>query len=923
MSQPKTIRLIDYKRPPFTTDLINLSFKHYDDHVDVGSKAIYKRAPEGNGAQEIVFYTKNPNTPDQPDYLHSVTVNGVTLTEDGYTYDKENGELRIQLDPSETEAEVEFTTRLYPKTNTTGIGVFWSEKCSATQCEATEFRQIVPALDRPDVMSRFNVRIEAPKDTHPVLLTNGDQTGAGELDNGRHWATFETAFAIPDYLFAEVAGDLKHIGEYFTAKDGRGVVLKSFVEDGDPERGRYGLKALIKAMEFDENVFDAIYRQNKFDTAALSKLSFSAMENMALNIFRDTQILVDKSVSTDANFLRAKRVRAHEYFHTKSGNETTLANFLHVSLKEGLTVKREHMFMAQETSAAFERIHNAKFLRASQFPEDDGPLAHQVLPDEVDSIDNCYSPTIYEKGAEILEMAEVMMGHDKFVQGVKNFFQNNRGKAVFIQDLLHELEAVSGLELASGQFFQWYKQAGRPRVKAEGVYDAEAKTYTLTLTQKMPATPGQPVKKPMMIPIKLGLIDKQGNAMPLTLSTDQGTAVGAGKDERVLNFTKAKQTFVFNHVESEPAFHSLMRNFSAPVDLDPGLSKSQFEQMMVHDKDDFNRWDAGQRLAMAELLRLYDGYTSTGFMPEISKDHIETVRALLNDRKSDPAILTLALTPPAKPELESAVLASGRQVTPQAVSAVYAHLRKSVAHALEKEFSDLVIDLQENKRAYDPDDYKGMGERSLKGLALQYLTDTGAKQYLEFAKFLYTSSDNMTDKESAILALRDHPSSQRSFVMSDCLEKLHNDKMAVQNWFTWYAGSDTSDVIDGLKKVSGERFFDWNTQGHVRLLFGAFAGSKDFLEGNYSQFHTPEGYKFLADSILKEDQITPHIAAGFMVDSLCSWRNYDARTQKLMLEQLERVASTNLSNDTGDKVRRSLPTAVERRNLFNPPDLKV
>ncbi|HTK85663.1 MAG TPA: DUF3458 domain-containing protein [Patescibacteria group bacterium] len=919
MSEPKTIRLIDYKRPSFTTDVLNLDFQHYEDHIDVKSKAIYHRTAEGDGAHEIVFDVKNPNTPSEPDYLQSVTVNGVSLNEYGYIYDKENGELRIQLDPSETDAEIEFATRLYPKTNTTGIGVFWSEKCSATQCEATEFRKIVPALDRPDVMCRFNVRIEAPKATHPVLLTNGDQTGASELDNGRHWASFETAFAIPDYLFAEVAGDLKHIGEYFTAKDGHGVLLRSFVEEGDAERGRYGLKALIKAMEFDENVFDAVYRQNKFDTAALSKLSFSAMENMALNIFRDTQILVDKSVSTDANFLRAKRVRAHEYFHTKSGNETTLANFLHVSLKEGLTVKREHMFMAQETSPAFERIHNAKFLRASQFPEDDGPLAHQVLPDEVDSIDNCYSPTIYEKGAELLEMVEVMIGRDKFIQGVKNFFENNRGKAVFIQDLLHELEKVSGLELASGQFFQWYKQAGRPRVKAEGVYDAAAKTYTLTLSQKMPGT-----VKPMMIPVKLGLVDKQGNAIPLTLLTDHGATVGAGKEERVLNFTKAKQTFVFTNVENEPAFHSLMRNFSAPVDLDPGLSKSQFEQMMVHDKDDFNRWDAGQRLAMAELLRLYDGYTTTGSMPEVSKDHIETVRQLLNDRKSDPAILTLALTPPAKPELESAVLASDHHVSPQAVSAVYAHLHKTVAHALEKEFSDLVIDLQENKRAYDPDDYKGMGERSLKGLAMQYLTDTGAKQYLEFAKFLYTSSDNMTDKESAVLALRDQPSSQRDFVMGDLLEKLRDDKMAVQNWFTWYAGSDTSDVINGLKKVSSERFFDWNTQGHVRLLFGAFAGSKDFLEGNYNQFHTPEGYKFLADSILKEDRITPHIAAGFMVDSLCSWRNYDDKTQKLMLEQLERVAAApNLSNDTGDKVRRSLPTAVERRNLFNPPDLKL
>ena len=810
---------------------------------------------------------------------------------------------------SEDNIEVEIETYLEPQNNTAGTGLYKSTHALVTQCEMVEFRCITPFLDRPDVLARYNVRIEAPNDM-PDLYSNGDETARGDLGNGRHWVESRDTTVKPSYLFAIIGGKFGMIEDNLVTGSGRNIPLRTYVENGDPERARYAQNALKEFLEWDEKTFDAEYSRSHYYTASLEKLVCSAMENPALNVFLENQINADPAISTDANYHRIKAVRAHEGSHHKSGNDVTVASPFYISLKEGLTVLREHMFMSDQTSEAFERINNVKYLRAQQFPEDDSPLAHPVLPREVESVDNCYSSTIYEKGAEILEMALVMMGREKYIAGVKDYFKTYNGQAVTLNELFGCLEKSSGLALREpSQFYQWYTQSGRPRVKAEGVYDAASQTYTLTVSQKNPATPDGQIKKPMLIPIKTGLVGKDGQPLPLTLDTDTDATPDAGQTDRVINLTKSQQTFVFKNVTAEPAFHSLLRNFSAPVDLDPGLSAAQLQQMMVHDKDDFNRWDAGQRLALAELVRLYDAYTQTGTMPAVSETHIQTIKALMGDRQADPAVVKLALTPPAASELEHAILESGRQVSPEAVSAVFSHLHKGVATALAREFSDLLTDLHLNRRPWDPDDYKGVGERSLKGLALNYLTDTGSQAALNVAKYIYFSADNMTDRESAILALRDHPSPERDEIMEDSLNRVKDDKMAVQNWFAWQAGANSPDIVERLKAVTESSYFDWKSPAHVRTLIGAFSGNKLTPEAN-PQFYSADGkgFAFLADSVIKMDKIHPMTASGYMVDSLCKWQNYEPETQKLMIAQLERIAAEpKLSVDTREKVLKSLP----------------
>lgn len=900
MEKPKTLRLADYRRPPFTTEHVEMNFDIHDKHTVCTSKVKYTRSAEGVGERVLSLDCESPNPAGKP-YVRKVIMNGIELApETGYTIDTKNNKLNIVIDPSEKEVELEIETYLEPENNKALSGLYKSDSCFVTQCESEGFRRITPFLDRPDVMAKYTVRVEADEKTVPVLMANGNTTATGKAANGRHWATFEDPWPKPSYLFCTANGNLECLEDTFTTKSGRVVNVRMYTEAGESAKGRHALDALKLSMKWDEDVFDCEYDLDNFNVVAVAKFNFGAMENKGLNVFRDSLIMATPEIATDGNYQRITDVIGHEYFHNFSGNRVTVANWFNISLKEGLTVIREQMFTAFTTSDATQRIDAVKTLRAGQFVTDDSPLAHPVMPQEVQSVENCYTSTIYEKGAEVIRMMKVMMGEDKFIEGVKDYFRTNDGQAVTIKEFVASMEKVSGLDL-SGQFSLWYTQSGRPRVKAAGVYDAAAKTYTLTMEQHVPPTKDQPVKKPMVIPVEAALVDDNGKDMP-------GTA-------KVLVLDRAQQTFVFENVDSAPAFHSLLRGMSAPVDIDPGLSEDQLYKQLLTDPDGFNRWDAGQKIAMAERKRIYDAYLQTGTMPSVSARYVDTLRTLLNDTAADPALIAQAITPPSIKEIEGIV----SPANPSAIIAMRDHVNKSLATALAADFENVF------KRTHDgtpylfdhnrvKDTYEQVGKRNLKRIAIAYLGEHGDAAQIKRIRDLYFSADNMTDQMAAMGTLADHKGQDREDVFADFFKRFQNDQLTIQKWFTMQAMSNFDGVIDTLKDITAKPFFNWENPGHVGSAIGGFAG-------NYAQFHRKDGkgYEYVADGVIKMDKISPNISSR-LIEPLCRWRSYTPDHGAQMVAQLERIARTpGLSTGVKEKLLKSMPDDGERKALAPAP----
>ncbi|MBU0799503.1 MAG: aminopeptidase N, partial [Alphaproteobacteria bacterium] len=708
------------RRPSFVTAHVGLNFDIHDTHTVCTSKVKYTRSPEGKNDKVLSLDCENPNPAGKP-YVKKVIMNGIELAPGtGYVLDEKNHTLDIVLDTSETEVELEIETYLEPENNKALSGLYKSDSCFVTQCESQGFRRITPFLDRPDVMAKYTVRVEADEATVPVLMANGNTIAAGKAANGRHWATFEDPWAKPCYLFCTANGKLDVLEDVFVTKSGRNVNVRMYTEAGESAKGRHALDALKQSMKWDEDVFDCEYDLDNFNVVAVSKFNFGAMENKGLNVFRDSLIMANPQIATDGNYQRITDVIGHEYFHNYSGNRVTVANWFNISLKEGLTVIREQMFTAFTTSDATQRIGAVQTLRAGQFATDDSPLAHPVMPQEVQSVENCYTSTIYEKGAEVIRMMKVMMGEQKFTDGVKDYFKTNDGQAVTIKEFVASMEKVSGLDL-SGQFSLWYTQSGRPRITASGVYDAAAKTYTLTLEQTVPPTKDQPVKKPMVIPVEAALVNHNGADIAGT--------------NKVLVLDKAKQTFVFDNVPQEPAFHSLLRGFSAPVDINPGLTEDQLYKQLLTDPDGFNRWDAGQKIAMAERKRIYDSFIKTGTLPPVSPRYIDTLRQLLNDTQADPALIALAITPPSVKEIEAAV----SPASPSAITAMRKHVAGTLATALAADFENVLQRTHDNTPyAFT---YDQVGKRRLKSIAVSMLAEHGDPVQLKRTRDLYFNAD--------------------------------------------------------------------------------------------------------------------------------------------------------------------------------------
>ena len=761
-----------------------------------------------------------------------------------------------------------------PEKNTTLMGLYVSNGNFFTQCEAEGFRKITYFLDRPDVMARYRVTLQAREAECPVLLSNGNLLKEEKLPNGWHSATWEDPFPKPSYLFALVAGKLECIEETITTSSGAKKLLQIWVEPHDLKKTRHAMDSLIASIHWDEKRFGLELDLERFMIVAVSDFNMGAMENKGLNIFNTKFVLAQPETATDADFANIESVVAHEYFHNWTGNRVTCQDWFQLSLKEGLTVFRDQEFsadqMGSESGRAVKRIEDVRLLRQLQFPEDAGPMAHPIRPDEYQEINNFYTVTVYEKGSEVVRMYQTLLGREGFRKGMDLYFKRHDGQAVTCDDFLMAMADANGKDLT--QFKNWYSQAGTPRVKVEEHYDAAKKQYHLTLTQSCGATPGQPVKKPFHIPLKMRLI---------TAANDQA--------EQLLELTEPTQSWTFDNVNERPVL-SINRDFSAPINLDFEQSEADLLTLFSSDDDPFNRWEAGQKLAMQMILN--------NRLPDAGL--IAAYRTLLLDPMLDPAFKELALTLPA----ESYLYEQCASVDPQKIFAARRAFRREIAKQLQLEWAALY---QQNQT---PGPFKSdaldSGKRALKNLALSMLLEADPKIWAPMAVNQYQIADNMTDRYAALAALVIHGAKAASDCLNDFYSRFANDALVIDKWFALQSSRPPVDGLEltlaDVKRLRDHPAFKLNNPNRARSVIHAFCAN------NPASFHQPDGsgYAFWADSVLALDAINPQVAAR-LARALDRWRLFAQPYQDHMKAALERVsACQTLSPDVREVIGKAL-----------------
>ena len=769
---------------------------------------------------------------------------------------------------------VEIICVCVPEKNTTLMGLYVSNGNFFTQCEAEGFRKITYFLDRPDVMARYRVTLRAREAECPVLLSNGNLLTTEKLPNGWHSATWEDPFPKPSYLFALVAGKLECIEETITTSSGAQKLLQIWVEPHDLKKTRHAMDSLIASIHWDEKRFGLELDLERFMIVAVSDFNMGAMENKGLNIFNTKFVLAQPETATDADFANIESVVAHEYFHNWTGNRVTCQDWFQLSLKEGLTVFRDQEFsadqMGSESGRAVKRIEDVRLLRQLQFPEDAGPMAHPIRPDEYQEINNFYTVTVYEKGSEVVRMYQTLLGKDGFRKGMDLYFKRHDGQAVTCDDFLAAMADANGRDLT--QFKNWYSQAGTPRVMVQESYDAVTKQYQLTLTQSCAPSPGQSEKKPFHIPLEIRL---------LTKANDQ--------QEQLLELTQASQTWTFDNIEERPVL-SINRNFSAPINLDFEQSEADLLTLFSSDDDAFNRWEAGQKLAMQMILnnRLPDAQL------------IEAYRNILLDPKLDPAFKDLALTLPA----ESYLYEQCTSVDPQQIFSARRAFRKEIAKQLQLEWAALYQQMQ------TPGPFKSdgidAGKRALKNLALSMLLDAAPSVWAPMATNQYQIADNMTDRYAALSALVVHGSTSAKDCLIDFYNRFANDALVIDKWFGLQSSCPPVDGLDStlaeVKKLREHPAFKLNNPNRVRSVIHSFCAN------NPASFHQANGsgYEFWADSVLALDPINPQVAAR-LARALDRWRVFSQPYQDPMKAALERVSSCQtLSPDVREVIGKAL-----------------
>ncbi|MBU6298123.1 MAG: aminopeptidase N [Alphaproteobacteria bacterium] len=852
--EPRTIQLKDYRAPDYKVSEIALDFVLSPDATRV--KAAIK------------FIRTGATVPLVLDGEHlkliSVMLDGRALGPDAYTADAET--LTIAKVPERFTLEI--VTEIAPAENTSLEGLYLAKGIFCTQCEAEGFRRITYFLDRPDVLTVYTTRIEADKALCPVLLSNGNLIAKGDLLGGWHYAVWNDPFPKPCYLFALVAGDLGVITDQFVTMSGRKVDLRIFVEHGNEPKALYAMDSLKRAMRWDEEKYGREYDLDIFMIVAVSAFNFGAMENKGLNIFNDKVLLASPETATDDDYAHIEAVVAHEYFHNWTGDRVTCRDWFQLSLKEGLTVFRDQSFSADQRSAGVKRIEDVRLLRLRQFQEDGGPLAHPVQPQSYITIDNFYTATVYEKGAEVIRMLKTLVGEEGYRKATDLYFERHDGQAATVEDWIKCFEDTNGRDLS--QFRLWYEQAGTPVIEAKGAYDSEQKTYALTLKQSLAPTPGQPVKKSMHIPVRLGLLGKTGRALPLTLEGENAR----GPSERVLELFDAEQTFTFAGVEEAPLL-SVGRGFSAPAIFKVAQGGWERAALMAHDPDSFNRWEAGQTTARTIMLDMIAGKIS-GPDPL----YVEAVGEVLARATDDMAFAANMLTPPLESEMAMAMAV----VDPDAIHAARVMLIRTIAAPHGEKFAALYDGLAA-AGAFSPD-AASAGRRALRNACLRYLTSDDDEKAAAFAASHYEAATNMTDMIAGLGALSRMISQRADAAFAHFYDRFAKDPLVVDKWMGLQAGSSRLDTVERVRALMRHPAFDIKNPNRVRALVGAFSG-------NQLRFHAADGsgYALVGETIRKLDNINAMVAAR-MAGAFETWRRFDERRQALMRGELETMAKT-------------------------------
>lgn len=796
-------------------------------------------------------------------------------------YKEEGGQLVIDGLPDRFTLRI--VNEISPAANTALEGLYQSGEALCTQCEAEGFRHITWYLDRPDVLARFTTKLIADKTRYPFLLSNGNRVDQGELDNGRHWVQWQDPFPKPCYLFALVAGDFDVLRDTFTTRSGREVALELYVDRGNLDRAPWAMTSLKNSMKWDEQRFGLEYDLDIYMIVAVDFFNMGAMENKGLNIFNSKYVLARTDTATDKDYLDIERVIGHEYFHNWTGNRVTCRDWFQLSLKEGLTVFRDQEFSSDLGSRAVNRINNVRTMRGMQFAEDASPMAHPIRPEKVIEMNNFYTLTVYEKGAEVIRMLHTLLGEENFQKGMQLYFERHDGSAATCDDFVQAMEDASNIDLS--HFRRWYSQAGTPIVSVQDDYNPNTEQYTLTISQRTPPTAEQQEKLPLHIPFDIELYDNEGKVIPLQ---KEGHPV-----HNVLNVTQTEQTFVFDHVYFQPV-PSLLRDFSAPVKLEYKWSDQQLTFLMRHAKNDFARWDAAQSL-LATHIKLNVARHQQGLALSLPLHVADAFRAILLDEQIDPALAAEILTLPSVNEIAELF----DIIDPVAIAAVREALTRTLATELADEFLAVY-------NAHKLDSYRveheDIGKRSLRNTCLRYLAFGDAQLADKLVSQQYHEADNMTDALAALAAAVAAQLPGRDLLMQEYDDKWHQDGLVMDKWFILQATSPAANALETVRSLLQHRSFTLSNPNRIRSLIGAFASS------NPAAFHAEDGsgYRFLAEMLTELNSRNPQVASR-LIEPLIRFKRYDEGRQALMRKALEQLkALPNLSGDLYEKVSKAL-----------------
>ncbi|HTP95379.1 MAG TPA: aminopeptidase N [Burkholderiales bacterium] len=899
----RTIHFEDYAPPAFLIETADLDFDLYEEHALVTARLDVTRNPKAPADAEAPLALDGDELE-----LVSVSIDGRTLSAGDYVLDAEH--LTIARVPGRFRLET--VCRIDPRGNTKLMGLYGSKDGFFTQCEAEGFRRITYFIDRPDVMARYSTTIRAERERYPVLLSNGNLVAQGDGSpppgpwqganiaprpasaggqGARHWARWEDPFPKPSYLFALVAAKLDKLEDTFVTRSGRKVRLAIYVEPGKLDQCGFAMQALKKAMKWDEQVFGLEVDLDCYMIVAVGDFNMGAMENKGLNVFNTKYVLARPDLATDTDYMNIDRVVAHEYFHNWTGNRVTCRDWFQLSLKEGLTVFRDQEFGADHYSRPVQRIQEVRALRAAQFPEDAGPMAHPVRPASYIEISNFYTATVYEKGAEVVRMIHTLIGAEGFRKGMDLYFKRHDGQAVTTDDFVQAMQDASGVDLS--QFRRWYDQAGTPVVEVSGAYDAQAGSYALDVRQSCAPTAyetrsGITQKQPYHIPLALALVGPDGADLPLRL---RGETRPAGST-RVLSVTQPEQRFVFEDVPVKPV-PSLARNLSAPVIVRHDYGERELTHLMAHDSDPFNRWEAGQRLALDIMLRGIADLRA-GRAPHTPEAFIDAFGRVLADAGSDPAFAAEAMALPS----ETYVAEQLEVVDPDAVHQVRLGMRKALAGAL-REALHAAYDAHATRSAYSPDAVAA-GRRALRNACLGYLAELPGMTRLAFEQF--DTADNMTDAMAALSTLAQFDCPERTQALERFYSRWSGEPLVLDKWFAVQATSRLPAALAEVKRLTAHPAFTLSNPNKVRALIGSFC------HGNPARFHSADGagYAFAAEQIVALDRLNPQVAAR-LTRSFDRWKKFDSGRQSHARAALERIRGADkLSKDVLEVVDRAL-----------------